>query len=117
MSKSELKRQCTQNPLDAAERIAELEQRVKVLYEALERAAQCIPIEFVATHEVVFDALNQTPQQTAEQIERGHIEWMMKLNPVVFQDCDDGEFTTIPPYDPAGYIALVAIPKLPGTKE
>jgi hypothetical protein len=87
MSKSELKRLCTQNPLDADERIAELEQRVKVLVDAAGNLATFIRTKHLCGTDTykfldAFDiALNQTPQQTADQIERGHIEWMMKLPP------------------------------------
>lgn len=71
---------------DAAKKILELEQRVKVLTEVLgpfvREARDYVSggnkqlIKMVRNGE---RALNQTPQQTAAQIERGHIEWMMKL--------------------------------------
>jgi hypothetical protein len=80
MSKSELKRQCAQNPMEMAERIAELEQRVKVLQDGLRKLliGEDFSIGYNEGNHIA-ELLNQTPQQTAEQIERWHVEWMMKL--------------------------------------
>lgn len=89
-SKSELKRLCTQDPVGMAKKILELEQRVKVLTDALHSIDNaCIECEgddgelvFSVDSDTIHamrDVIEQTPQQTAAQIERGHIEWMMKL--------------------------------------
>lgn len=65
---------------DAAKKILELKQRVKVLSDALR---VIMDDQHAEENRYVFltakQALNKTPQQTAEQIERGHTEWMMKL--------------------------------------
>lgn len=75
---------------DAAKKILELEHRVKVLTNVLKRASKSLGafcgdegwgMQDMNTMDDVDAVLAFTPQQTAAQIERWHIEWMMNLVP------------------------------------
>ena len=80
---------------DEIEQLAEahhldMEAREKMLVDALERAATCIPIEFVGAHEIVFDALNSTPSSTTEWTARFVAEWVRaNWKPVMWYEAQE----------------------------
>lgn len=102
------------------EQIYQYQQRVKVLTDAMLKLSE---MQIVEQFEIIETALNATPQQTAAQIERWHIEWMMKLPVVAYSyksskghDIVNHEFCrgliAICPSDMV-VTKLVAIPPLP----
>lgn len=100
-------------------KILELWKRVKVLTDGLQKIVT--NGDYTAPEgmkRIAQETLNATPQQTAAQIERGHVEWMMKL-PVVAIGCEemarDGKCSPVAWLGkyPADGVSLVAIPPLP----
>ena len=95
---------------DSAKKILELEQRVKVLTDALNEISTFPRRRMPA--DIANEALNSTPQQTAAQIERWHIEWMMSLPVIAWCFLDGDSPYGLAAYDHGGH-KLVAIPPLP----